>query len=113
MIKHANIKCTIMEQNENHISLKTYLANDYLYFNGHFPHKAIWAGVAQLKLIKDTIEYLLSYSVKIVEIKRVKFLALVNPNSDILLKISKNNNDYIWECYANNKICSKGIINAR
>lgn len=54
-------------------------------FNGHFPENPVTPGVVLLQILKNCLETHLNTSLLMSKTSNVKFLALVNPETDAVL----------------------------
>jgi acyl-coenzyme A synthetase/AMP-(fatty) acid ligase/uncharacterized membrane protein/3-hydroxymyristoyl/3-hydroxydecanoyl-(acyl carrier protein) dehydratase len=82
---------TVIEKNENAVSLEFSIADSNPYFEGHFPGFPILPAVAQMEIIIRCASRYLGTGVGISEIRRIKFTSLVRPCAPLLLKLTKNN----------------------
>lgn len=57
-------------------------------FDGHFPNFPITPGVTMLQIIKALTENILNQSLLLVSGSNIKFLSLVNPNENAILKFN-------------------------
>ena len=57
-------------------------------FEGHFPNFPITPGVTMLQIIKELTESNLNQSLFLVSGSNIKFLSLVNPNENTILKFN-------------------------
>lgn len=62
------------------------LQKDHPIFKGHFPNLPVTPGVAMLQIIKELTEQQLRLSLFLKSASNVKFLSLVDPNADSILK---------------------------
>jgi acyl-coenzyme A synthetase/AMP-(fatty) acid ligase len=85
-------KITVIEKNENSVSLEFSIPDTSPYFDGHFPGFTILPAVAQMEVITRFASRYLGTSVGLSEIRRVKFTSLVRPCVPLLLKLVKKEN---------------------
>ncbi|MBO3096872.1 3-hydroxyacyl-ACP dehydratase [Gelidibacter pelagius] len=64
------------------------LQKEHPIFNGHFPNFPVTPGVAMLQIIKELTENQLEQSLFLKSASNVKFLSLVDPNENSILKFN-------------------------
>lgn len=64
------------------------LQKEHPIFNGHFPNFPVTPGVAMLQIIKELTENQLQQALFLKSASNVKFLSLVDPNENSILKFS-------------------------
>lgn len=64
------------------------LHKEHMIFKGHFPNFPVTPGVAMLQIIKELTENQLEQTLFLESASNVKFLALVDPNENSILKFS-------------------------
>jgi acyl-coenzyme A synthetase/AMP-(fatty) acid ligase/3-hydroxymyristoyl/3-hydroxydecanoyl-(acyl carrier protein) dehydratase len=80
----------IREKSETSVSLEFAVPEDSPYFDGHFPHFKILPAAAQFDLaVKFAFRYL-GTSVRVREIKRIKFSNIIRPGTLLMLNLSYN-----------------------
>jgi len=75
---------------DNKVIASIKLCPEHEIFKGHFPGLPILPGVCTLNIIKDILNSQLKCNASLVEGDNLKFLALINPNVDELLKVEIN-----------------------
>ena len=81
---------TVIEKTENSVSLQFSVPDSCLYFDGHFPGFPIFPAVAQMEFVTRFASRYLGTGIAVSQIKRLKFVNLIQPNTQLLLKIEKN-----------------------
>ncbi|RXJ52362.1 3-hydroxyacyl-ACP dehydratase [Gelidibacter gilvus] len=64
------------------------LQKEHPIYNGHFPNFPVTPGVAMLQIIKELTEKQLQQDLFLKSASNVKFLSLVDPNKNSILKFS-------------------------
>ena len=64
------------------------IQKEHLIFQGHFPNFPVTPGVTMLQIIKELTENHLNQSLLMVSGSNIKFLSLVNPNDNTILKFN-------------------------
>ena len=80
------------------LNAKIHLNKDHDIFKGHFPGNPVMPGVCMLQIIKELTEIATSQSLFLAVSSNIKFMAIINPdtNPDLLLNISiEEENDEI------------------
>jgi len=86
----------IIEQTENSVSLEFIVPASCLYFDGHFPNFPILPAVAQFELALRFASQYFGTQISLAEIKRSKFSNFIKPETPVLLKLEKKNNDIVF-----------------
>ncbi|MEZ4969025.1 MAG: 3-hydroxyacyl-ACP dehydratase [Flavobacteriaceae bacterium] len=74
-------------KNEENISAKIKLNPRHEIFKGHFPGKPIMPGVCMIQIIKELTERSLARELFLSVAANVKFMAIINPETDPILFI--------------------------
>ncbi|MCM4165298.1 3-hydroxyacyl-ACP dehydratase [Arenibacter sp. A80] len=77
-------------KNEEGISAKIKLNPRHEIFKGHFPGKPIMPGVCMIQIIKELTERSLDQDLFLSVAANVKFMAIINPETDPVLFIEIN-----------------------
>lgn len=56
-------------------------------FKGHFPGNPVMPGVCMMQIIKEITEQIIGYSVTLTQSNNIKFMALINPEVNPLLRL--------------------------
>ena len=78
------------DKNEEGISAQIKLNPKHEIFKGHFPGKPIMPGVCMIKIIKELTERSLGQDLFLSVASNVKFMAIINPETDPILLIDIN-----------------------
>lgn len=78
------------DKNEEGISAQIKLNPKHEIFKGHFPGKPIMPGVCMIQIIKELTERSLGQDLFLSVASNVKFMAIINPESDPILLIDIN-----------------------
>ena len=79
----------IINKTENSVSLEFSVPDTSPYFDGHFPGFPVLPAVAQVDLITRFASRYLGTSIRLSEIRRIKFTSLIKPFTPLLLNIEK------------------------
>ena len=77
-------------KNEEGISAQIKLNPKHEIFKGHFPGKPIMPGVCMIQIIKELTEKSLGHDLFLSVATNVKFMAIINPETDPILLIDIN-----------------------
>jgi len=102
----------ILERKEDSVTLEISIPDSSPYYDGHFPNFPILPAVAQIELVVRFASRFFGTCIALSGIKRSKFSNFIKPNSSLLLKLEKNNNDVIFKFVSHNDniIYSSGIV---
>ena len=75
------------DKEKNKVNVRLSFPSGSPIFNGHFPDKPILAGAYQLMIVKYFAENLLNSQLKILLIKKSKFLSLIGAGDIFLLEV--------------------------
>jgi len=102
----------IIEKTENTVSLEFSIPGTSPYFDGHFPGFPILPAVAQTELVIRFAARHLGTSIKSLELKRVKFINFVKPDTPLLLKLEKKEKSFSFKITSpkNDIVYSTGTI---
>ncbi|TQO37872.1 3-hydroxyacyl-[acyl-carrier-protein] dehydratase [Arenibacter algicola] len=78
------------DKNEEGISAQIKLNPKHEIFKGHFPGKPIMPGVCMIQIIKELTERSLGQDLFLSVASNVKFMAIINPETDPILIIDIN-----------------------
>ncbi|CAN5173028.1 3-hydroxyacyl-ACP dehydratase [soil metagenome] len=102
-----------LEVDAQSINAIIHLNKDHAIFQGHFPDNPVVPGVCLMAITKEVLEQVLEMSLALKEAKSVKFLGVVNPNEQAVLKVqcdfSKDVDTFKTTCVitAGEKVCYK------
>lgn len=74
--------------NNNQLQSIIELNPEHDVFKGHFPNNPITPGVCMLQILKELTEQVTNTNLVIKECSNVKFMALINPEVNSVLKIT-------------------------
>lgn len=74
--------------NDNQLQAVIELNKEHNVFKGHFPNNPVTPGVCMLQIFKELTEQVTHKTLFIKECTNVKFMALINPETDPILQIS-------------------------
>ena len=75
------------ELSENDFEVVVKLNREHDIFNGHFPQQPILPGVCLLNMVTELLSERIGSSLSLVKAKDIKYLKMVDPNSDLDLKL--------------------------
>jgi 3-hydroxymyristoyl/3-hydroxydecanoyl-(acyl carrier protein) dehydratase len=87
-----------------------YIDPDLVYFDGHFPQKAILPGVVQIHLILHVISLHLGRKVDLKKIKRSKYIAPIFPGQKIQIQITLQESVANWRLNIDKQLASMGTL---
>mgnify|MGYP001793032144 FL=1 len=64
-----------------------FLNNEHPIFKGHFPGNPVTPGVCMMQIIKELSQEILGRSLLMISSSNVKFMALINPNTNPRLRL--------------------------
>ena len=73
---------------DNQLKAIIELNSEHDVFKGHFPNNPVTPGVCMLQLLKELTEQATNTNLFIKECSNVKFMALINPEVNAVLKIT-------------------------
>lgn len=105
-------KETVIDKNENSVTLEVNIPPSCLYFDGHFPEFPILPAVAQIELVARFSSRYLGTSVRLSQIKRVKFSSIIKPDTSLLLKLERKDKTISFKIYSqkNDTVYSVGTV---
>ncbi len=95
---------------ENTIEYKIFFYKQCNFFRGHFPEFKLLAGVVQIYFAKMFANYHFKLNVGCGQWKRIKFSNIIQPDSIITLRLTKTNNDVLYEYFSDTKKLSSGTF---
>jgi len=81
---------SVIEKTDNSVTVEFTIHGTSPYFDGHFPEFQILPAVAQIDLIMKCASKHFRISAALSQIKRIKFTELIRPDSQLILKLEKN-----------------------
>jgi len=76
------------ERREGNNFIEILINSDHEIFNGHFPGNPVMPGVCMLQIIKELTEGIVSSKLFMHRCVNVKFMALINPDTNPELKLN-------------------------
>lgn len=64
-----------------------FLNSDHPIFKGHFPGNPVTPGVCMMQIIKELTQEIVGSSLQLVSASNVKFMALINPDTNPTLRL--------------------------
>lgn len=81
------------------------------FFDGHFPGQPILPGVMQLQLAVERCEELLGKKIVLKEVKKMKFVQIIQPKEEIRLKTTfAKEGEMTYEFFRGETLCSSGVL---
>ena len=81
------------------------------FFQGHFPEAPVLPGVVQLGLAVEEARKVGGFAAPLSEVKKMKFVQVIEPGQDILLRVAKKNErEAEYEFSRGGKLCSSGVL---
>jgi uncharacterized membrane protein/3-hydroxymyristoyl/3-hydroxydecanoyl-(acyl carrier protein) dehydratase len=100
-----------MPDGPNAVSVRVHVPAQSRHFAGHFPNRPILAGVVQLaEIILPTIEQTWSDLGPLIQIKRLKFKALIGPDEDLEVHIDRTNVEVRFRITRGERECAAGVL---
>jgi uncharacterized membrane protein/3-hydroxymyristoyl/3-hydroxydecanoyl-(acyl carrier protein) dehydratase len=95
----------------NAVSVRVHVPAQSRHFAGHFPNRPILAGVVQLaEIILPTVEQTWSDLGPLLQIKRVKFKALIGPNEDLQVRMDRTDREVRFRITRDDHECAVGTL---
>lgn len=85
-------KITSKSEKEGAIDVILEVDKHHSIFEGHFPGQPVLPGAVMLQMIKEVLESSLHYSIRLKKADQIKFLGLIDPQIDSVLKLSLSYN---------------------
>ena len=74
---------SMTRSDKNEISADIHVPPDSPWFSGHFPGEPILPGVAQIRMVFDTISKARSQEMKVTSVSRVRFKQIIRPDDQL------------------------------
>jgi 3-hydroxymyristoyl/3-hydroxydecanoyl-(acyl carrier protein) dehydratase len=87
------------------------IEEDHPHLDGHFDSWPIVPGATQVGAVMDVLEICMEKKVRLVEVKKAKFMAMIQPTLTLTISLQWNDKqDVAWEIKDATKTYSKGIL---
>ena len=83
------------------------------WFSGHFPGEPILPGIAQIAMVRETIQRAEDRQLCIAGVKRVRFKQVIQPNDEISIRVRPGDRDedtYSFQVTLDGEIACSGIL---
>ena len=83
------------------------------WYSGHFPGEPILPGIAQIVMVKETIQQAEDRRVEIAGLKRVRFKQVIQPGDEITIRVRPREGDqdvYSFQVTVDGEIACSGIL---
>ncbi len=83
------------------------------WYSGHFPGEPILPGIAQITMVKETIQKAESRQIGIAGLKRVRFKQVIQPGNEINIRVRPRQGDddsYSFQLMVGDEIACSGLI---
>ena len=83
------------------------------WYSGHFPGEPILPGIAQITMVKETIQKAESRQIGIAGLKRVRFKQVIQPGDEISIRVRPRQGDddsYSFQVTVGGEIACSGLI---
>jgi 3-hydroxymyristoyl/3-hydroxydecanoyl-(acyl carrier protein) dehydratase len=95
----------------NTVNIRVHVPAGSRHFAGHFPNRPILAGVVQMtEIILPAIEQTWTDLGPLIQIKRVKFKALIGPNEDLQVRIDRAADEVRFRIMRDEQECAVGVL---
>jgi len=101
--KNIDITEKLIVKTENSVTLEFSIPGTNPYFDGHFPEFKILPGVAQTELVIRFASRFFGTGIDISEIKRIKFANIIQPDTTVVLKLEKKENNISFKIFSLDK----------
>jgi 3-hydroxymyristoyl/3-hydroxydecanoyl-(acyl carrier protein) dehydratase len=99
------------ERTADSCTAETVFPRDYVYFKGHFPSLPVLAGVVQLGIIKELVDFVTGTCRPVKAVKKLKFTNIVTTDARIGISITrKNENEFAFSITKGGLPCSNGLV---
>src|SRR5690606_28156425 len=78
------------ESTEGNLSALVKINKEHSIFKGHFPNHPVMPGVCSIQIIKELTEKDLGFELRLKTARNVKFMAIINPEENGLVKFDLN-----------------------
>ena len=86
-------KINEMDTVDNTTSVTITINKNHKIFKGHFPNNPVMPGVCMMQIIKEITEEVVGATLFMEKCSNVKFMALINPDKNNVLKLVLNISD--------------------
>ena len=103
----------VSQSEKNGISADINVSSDSPWFSGHFPAEPILPGVAQIRMVVDTISRARSQDLIVTGVRRVRFKQIIRPEDPLTIEaapLEKNDGAYSFRIAVENETVCSGVI---
>jgi 3-hydroxymyristoyl/3-hydroxydecanoyl-(acyl carrier protein) dehydratase len=98
------------------ISADIYVPSDSPWFSGHFPAQPILPGVAQIRMVLDTISIARRKNLKVAGVRRVRFKQIIHPEDSLTIEaapLEKNDDAYSFRIAVEDETVCSGVMTVK
>ena len=98
------------------ISADIYVPSDSPWFSGHFPAEPILPGVAQIRMVLDTISSARRQNLKAAGVRRVRFKQIIRPEDPLTIvaaPLEKNDGAYSFRIAVEDETVCSGVMTVK
>ena len=106
----------LIRSDKSAISADIEVPSDSPWFSGHFPAEPILPGVAQIRMVLDTISNALSQDLKVTGVRRVRFKQMIRPEDPLRIDaapLQKNDGAYSFRIAVEDETVCSGVITVK
>ena len=114
MLWHSVTNLTRSEKDG--ISADIYVPSDSPWFSGHFPAEPILPGVAQIRMVLDTISSARRQNLKAAGVRRVRFKQIIRPEDPLTIvaaPLEKNDGAYSFRIAVEDETVCSGVMTVK
>lgn len=92
MLKDDLYKIASLNHKDGALGAMLNIDKSHQVFEGHFPGQPVLPGAVMLQMVKEVLESVLGYTIRLKKADQIKFLGLIDPQIDNLLKLELSYN---------------------
>lgn len=103
----------VTRSDKNEISADIQVPSDSPWFSGHFPGEPILPGVAQIRMVFDTISSARNGEMSVSSVRRVRFKQIIRPDDQIKIIASplvQNDDAYSFRIAVKDETVCSGVM---
>ena len=104
---------SVTRSDKNEISADIQVPSDSPWFSGHFPGEPILPGVAQIRMVFDTISKAMNHEMRVTGVRRVRFKQIIRPDNQIKIiatPLEQNDDTYSFRIAVKDETVCSGVM---